>query len=422
LRGFPLSIPNFLDRTERFGIANTIFACYEQEKTEPFSSLLGKPPMSNAAVVKIQSEAPHQAAAKPPSAAPQPPAKPKASPVRRVFMGLVLVAALSTAAYYGYDYWTVGRFAVSTDDAYVKADMSILGAKIPGYVDSVPFADNAAVKSGDVVLKLDDGDYKLAVDAAKAKIETQKASIEAIAKQKIAQVSAVVAAQAQLESAKAAEINAVLTQNRASQLVKSNAGSQQALDDANHARATASANVNAAQANIDAANAQLAIFDAQTTTAQRLMDELNIALAKAERDLGFTEIKAPFDGVVANRAVEPGQFVGAGSRLLALVPTQLSFVTANFKETQIASIHAGAKAEITIDAYKGEKFEGKVDSISPASGAEFSLLPPDNATGNFTKITQRVPVKISVPPEVAAKLRPGMSATVTIDARDTGAN
>ncbi len=336
-------------------------------------------------------------------------------------MGVVLVAALGTAAYYGYDYWTVGRFAVSTDDAYVKADTSVLGAKITGYVDAVPFADNVPVKAGDVVLKLDDGDYKLAVDAAKAKIETQKAMIESIAKQKLAQASAVVAAQAQAESAKAAELNAVLTQNRASQLVKTSAGSQQALDDANRQRATATANVTAAQANIDAANAQLAIFDAQSTTAQRQLDELNIALAKAERDLSFTEIKAPFDGVVANRAVQPGQFVGAGSRLLALVPTQLSFITANFKETQVASIHAGAKATITVDAFKGETFEGKVDSIAPASGAEFSLLPPDNATGNFTKITQRVPVKIAVPPELAQKLRPGMSATVSVDMRDTGA-
>jgi membrane fusion protein (multidrug efflux system) len=379
--------------------------------------------MSNATVVKIQPEAPHQAPPKPQAAVPlqQTPAKPKASPVRRIVMGVALVAALSAAAYYGHSYWTVGRFAVSTDDAYVKADMSVLGGKIAGYVDSVPFGDNATVKAGDVVLKLDDGDYKLAVDAAKAKIETQKASIQAIAKQKIAQASAVVSAQAQFESAKAAELNAVLTQNRASQLVKSNAGSQQALDDANRQRATATANVSAAQANIDAANAQLEIFDAQTSMAERQIDELNIALAKAERDLSFTEIKAPFDGVIANRAVEPGQFVSAGSRLLALVPTQLSFVTANFKETQIASIHAGAKAEITIDAYKGETFEGKVDSISPASGAEFSLLPPDNATGNFTKITQRVPVKVSVPPELAAKLRPGMSATVSIDSRDKGA-
>jgi len=180
--------------------------------------------------------------------------------------------------------------------------------------------------------------------------------------------------------------------------------------------------VNAAQANIDAANAQLAIFDAQTATAQRQLDELNIALDRAQRDLNFTEIKAPFDGVVANRAVQPGQFVSPGSRLLALVPTQLSFVTANFKETQISSIHPGAKATITIDAYKGQTFEGKVDSIAPASGAEFSLLPPDNATGNFTKITQRVPAKIAVPPDLAAKLRPGMSATVSVDSRDMGTN
>lgn len=380
--------------------------------------------MSNATVVKIQSEAPHQAPPPKPAVTPplqQAPQKPKASPIRRIIMGVVLVAALAGAAYYGHRYWTVGRFMVATDDAYVKADMSILGAKIAGYVDQIPFADNATVKAGDVVLKLDAGDYQLAVDAAKAKIETQKASIDSIAKQKIAQQSAVAAAQAQLESAKAAELNAVLTQNRASQLVKTNAGSQQTLDDANGQRATASANVNAARANIDAANAQLAIYDAQTTTAERGIDELKIALAKAERDLSFTDIKAPFDGVVANRAVQPGQFVSAGSRLLALVPTQLSFITANFKETQISSIHPGAKAEITIDAYKGETFEGKVDSIAPASGAEFSLLPPDNATGNFTKITQRVPVKITVPPALAAKLRPGMSATVSVDNRDQGA-
>ena len=379
--------------------------------------------MSNAAVVKIQPEAPNQAPPRPASGAPQqqPPVPAKARPTRRIILGVVLLAVLAAAAYYGYDYWTVGRFAVSTDDAYVKADTSVLGAKITGYVDQVPFADNVAVKAGDVVLKLDDGDYRLAVDAAKAKIETQKATIDSIAKQKQAQASAVVAAQAQAESARAAELNAVLTQNRASQLVKTNAGSQQALDDATRQRATASANVTAAQANIDAANAQLAVFDAQSATAQRKLDELNIALAKAERDLSFTEIKAPFDGVVANRAVQPGQFVGAGSRLLALVPTQLAFITANFKETQIASIHPGAKATITVDAFKGETFEGKVDSIAPASGAEFSLLPPDNATGNFTKITQRVPVKITVPADLAQKLRPGMSAAVSIDSRDMGA-
>ncbi len=144
---------------------------------------------------------------------------------------------------------------------------------------------------------------------------------------------------------------------------------------------------------------------------------MNTTLAKAERDLSFTSVRAPFDGTVANRAVEPGQFVQGGTRLMALVPADGAYIEANFKETQLADLHAGQKAEISIDALDGEVFEGHVLSLAPASGSEFSLLPPENATGNFTKITQRVPVKVSVPPELAAKLRPGLSVTVTVDTR-----
>ena len=361
-----------------------------------------------------------QPAASPPPPAPVEPAPAKASPVRRIILGVALLAALGTAVWYGYDYVMVGRFQISTDDAYVKADSAVLGAKIPGYVQAVPVDDNASVKAGDVVLKLDSGDYDLAVAAAQAKIETQKAQIATIAQQKIAQNAQVSATLAQLASAKAAELNAVQTQNRASTLVKTNVGSQQALDDATKQRASAEAAVNVADANIAAAQAQLGILDAQAVSATRSLDELTIALQKAQRDQSFTDVKAPFDGVVANRAVQQGQYVGAGTRLLALVPTQLSFITANFKETQISDIHPGQKATITVDAFKSEKYEGKVVSLAPASGAEFSLLPPDNATGNFTKITQRLPVKISVPPELAAKLRPGLSATVSVDLRDSG--
>ena len=149
---------------------------------------------------------------------------------------------------------------------------------------------------------------------------------------------------------------------------------------------------------------------------------MNTTLAKAERDLSFTSIRAPFDGTVANRAVEPGQFVQGGTRLMALVPADGAYIEANFKETQLADLHAGQKAEISIDAFDGEVFEGHVLSLAPASGSEFSLLPPENATGNFTKITQRVPVKVSVPAELAAKLRPGLSVTVTVDTRDAPRN
>ena len=335
-------------------------------------------------------------------------------------MGTLLVAALGAAAYYGHDWWTIGRFQISTDDAYVKADMSVLGAKVAGYVTEVPFADNTTVKAGEIVLRLDDGDYQLAVKSAEAKIETQKAQIDTIGEQKKAQASAIASTLAQLASANAFELNAVQTQNRASQLVQSQAGSRQALDDATRARATAEANVSSAKAGIDAARSQLSILSSQEVSAQRQLDELKVALEKATRDLDFTAIKAPFDGIIANRAVEPGQFVGAGTRLLAIVPTQLSFITANFKETQISAIHPGQKALITVDAFKGETFEGQVQSLAPASGSEFSLLPPDNATGNFTKITQRLPVKIALPPELAKRLRLGLSATVAIDSRDNG--
>lgn len=372
--------------------------------------------MSNVAL-KV---APTPSHAAPVQAAPQAPAAPRKSNLRRNIMGTVLLAALLTAGKYGYDYVQVGRFQISTDDSYVQSDVSQLGAKVAGYVVAIPAEENASVKAGDIVVKLDDGDYKLAVASAEAHLETEKSIIATIAEQVKAQDAQIAAAMAQLESAKASELNAVQTQSRASQLVKNNIGSQQAFDDATRQRATAAANVLVAQANIEAAKAQTGILNAKSVEAENTVAELSIAVEKAKRDLSFTEIKAPFDGVVGNRAVQVGQYVSPGTRVMALVPASASFIEANFKETQIAEIKPGQKALITVDAFEGETFEGKVVSLSPASGSEFSLLPPENATGNFTKITQRLPVKISVPPELAAKLRPGLSVSVSVDSRDTG--
>jgi membrane fusion protein, multidrug efflux system len=353
-------------------------------------------------------------------AAPAPAAKLKRPAFRRIIMSGVVLAALLAAADYGYNWFQLGRFQVSTDDAYVKSDMSQLGAKIAGYVIEIPIAENSAVKAGDVILKLDDGDYILAVAAAQAHISTQQANIATFTKQIDAQKSQVDAAKAQLVSAQAIEINAVKTQNRASQLVKNSAGTMQELDAATSARTTAEAAVNVAQANIVAAKAQVEILNAQSAAAQSAVGQLQIELQQAQRNLDATHIKAPFDGVVANRAVQLGQFVSPGTNLMALVPTQNSFIVANFKETQINNMHPGQKALISVDAFGGQEFAGWVNSVAPASGSEFSLLPPENATGNFTKITQRLPVKISLPPDLAAKLRPGLSVTVTVDLRDTG--
>jgi membrane fusion protein (multidrug efflux system) len=337
--------------------------------------------------------------------------------MRRAIMGAVILAALSGAAYYGHNWLVLGRFQVSTDDAYVKTDMAQLGAKVAGYVTEIPAAENAAVKAGDIILKLDDGDYKLAVDAAKARIDTQKAVIDGFASQTEAQKAQIAAAEAKLTSAQAEEGNALATLNRATALIKAKVVSQQTLDDSTLKHDSSEASVNEARANILAARAQINVIAANRVEAERTLTELNTTLAKAERDLSFTSIRAPFDGTVANRAVEPGQFVQGGTRLMALVPADGAYIEANFKETQLADLHAGQKAEISIDAFDGEVFEGHVMSLAPASGSEFSLLPPENATGNFTKITQRVPVKVSVPPELAAKLRPGLSVTVSVDTR-----
>jgi membrane fusion protein (multidrug efflux system) len=358
----------------------------------------------------------------PTAEAPQPAApvetKAKRPPIlRRAIMGAVILAALSGTAYYGHNWFVLGRFQVSTDDAYVKTDMAQLGAKVAGYVMEIPAAENAAVKAGDVILKLDDGDYKLAVDAAKARIDTQKAVIDGFASQTEAQKAQIAAAEARLASAEAEEGNTLATFNRATALIKAKVVSQQTMDDSTMKHDASEASVNEAQADILAAKAQLNVIAANRVEAERSLTELNTTLAKAERDLSFTSIRAPFDGTVANRAVEPGQFVQGGTRLMALVPADGAYIEANFKETQLADLHAGQKAEISIDAFDGEVFEGHVLSLAPASGSEFSLLPPENATGNFTKITQRVPVKVSVPPELAAKLRPGLSVTVTVDSR-----
>lgn len=380
-------------------------------------------PMSSPALKKSNTEVPALAPA--PAPAPKQAGEPisaarKLPPIRRIVMIVLAVVALGFAFKYAYQYIAVGRFQISTDDAYVKADTSILSAKVAGLVMETPVRNNASVKAGDVILRLDAKDYDLAVSAAKAKLATQQASLAVIAQQKIAQAAQISAAQAQVESARAVELNAALTQQRNSQMVKTNVGTQQALDDANKARATAQASVTAAEANVVAAQAQLGVLAANEQQANSAMAELNVALEKAQSDMSFAEIHAPFDGVIANRAVAVGQFVQPGTNLMALVPVEKSFITANFKETQLADIHPGQKVEISVDALKSQTFEGVVDSISPSSGAEFSLLPPDNATGNFTKITQRFPVKILLPPQVSLKLRPGQSVSVDIDTRDQG--
>ena len=371
---------------------------------------------------RVEQEAPRETPAAVPAADTKTTA-PKRSLKKTALMG-ALVAALALGGWYGQYWWTAGRFLVSTDDAYVGVHTATLAAKVPGYVAAVKAEDNAKVHAGDVVAMLDDGDYRIAVEAAHANIATQAATIERIGKQIIAQQAAVAQAKAQLASANAAATRTDLELKRQQALANQAFASQQKLEQAQSDRDQALAAVQGAAAAIDAADTNVDVLKAQQQEAARTLDQLKTTLAKAERDLSFTTIRAPFEGIIGNRAMQSGDYVQSGQRLASLVPLDHVYVDANFKETQLADLHPGQPVSIAVDALDGHAIAGTVESVAPASGSVFSLLPPDNATGNFTKVVQRIPVRIRVPAKVGAEevLRPGMSVVVSVDTKPGAEN
>ena len=346
-----------------------------------------------------------------------------AKPRRRKFLfGAILAVAVAGGGYYGLDWWRVGRFLVSTDDAYVGADTSVLAAKVSGHIVSVDVETNQPVRAGDVIARIDDGDYALALRAADGKIATQQATIDRYGQQIEAARASVDQAKAQRVSDEAELDRAQREFDRQSELVKSQFSSKATLDNARADRDKAQAAVDAAKAAVASAEANVSVLEAQRTEAARLLEEYRTARDQSQRDLDFTVVKAPFDGIVGNRAVQVGQLVQPGTRLVALVPITRVYVDANFKETQLGKLRPGQAVNVEVDAYPDEEFHGRVTSVAPASGSVFSLLPPENATGNFTKIVQRVPVRIELDEEARdkAELRPGMSVIATVDTRTGG--
>jgi membrane fusion protein, multidrug efflux system len=354
----------------------------------------------------------------PPAQAPSLVAAPPHQRRKMMLIGGALALALA-AGWFGYHYLTVGRFIVSTDDAYVHADATTLAAKVSGYVSVVAVADNAPVRAGDVIARIDDGDYRLAADAARGKVATQQATVARIAQQITAQQAAVVQAQAQLASAQAVQTRTEAELKRKQQLATNQFASQQTLEQAQSDRDQAIAAVQNARGAVASAIANVGVFMAQQQEAERQLREFRTAQAKAERDLSFTVIRAPIDGVIGNRAMQLGDFVQTGQRLASLVPLDDVYIDANFKETQLAHLRPGQPVDIHVDALPGHDIKGTVASVSPASGSVFSLLPPDNATGNFTKIVQRLAVRIQVPAAVKAQrlLRPGMSVVADVNTK-----
>src|SRR5689334_5467117 len=375
-------------------------------------------------------EEPRRLPADPPNAAPatRPAGAPVASPAadapksgnrKFVAIGIIGLLALAAASYAVY-YVFIGRFYVSTDDAYVRANNTMLGARVAGHITAITPGDNTVVKKGDTIFRIDDGDYRIAVDAARTRIATQQATIDRIGRQVTAQESAVEQSKAQLVSAEAALKRADLDFERQQALSTKGFASRATFEVSEASRDQGAAAVRSAKAAFDAARDNVEVTKAQQNEARAQLAELQSTLAKAERDLDFTFVRAPVDGTFSNRLVNVGDMIQAGQRLGNVVPLDEVYIDANYKETQLKRIRPGQPVTIKVDAYGFRKFSGVVDSVSAGAGSVFTLLPPDNATGNFTKIVQRVPVRIRVPKSVAKQnlLRAGMSVYTTVDTRE----
>jgi membrane fusion protein (multidrug efflux system) len=369
-----------------------------------------------------KAEAPAKVEAPQPDVVTNTPAPPKRS-AKRFVLPVLIIAAAGAGAWYGHDWWTTGRFMVSTDDAYVQGDITAIAPKVTGYIDTINVVANQRVKAGDPLITLDNGDYAIAENQAEAQIATQKLSLDRIKAQTEAAKASLQQAQAGKQAAQAVLTNAQAASVRANQLHATRFASQSQLDDATAALDQAKANIASADAQIATAVANVGVLEAQYKEAESSIASLQLAKDKAARDLGFTVIRAPVDGVIGNLAAKKGDLVSPGQRLAALVPVNALYIDANYKETQLRDIVVGQKVKVRVDALSGDTFEGTVASVAPASGAVFSLLPPENATGNFTKVVQRVPVRIALPADVLAsgKLQAGLSVIVDVDTRTSPA-
>ncbi|MEF0940921.1 HlyD family secretion protein [Rhizobium sp. BR 362] len=338
--------------------------------------------------------------------------------VKRMILAAALLAGAAFVGDYGHHYWTTGRFIESTDDAYVKADYTTIAPKISGYIAEVLVNDNDHVKAGQVLARVDDRDYRSALTQAQADVKASEAAITNLDAQIALQQSVIDQAKATIVASQASLTFAEADSQRSQNLIRNGAGTTQRAEQSQSARDQAAANLQRDQAALVAEQKKIAVLQTQHDQAVAQRDRSAAAAHQAELNLSYTEIVAPVDGTVGARTLRVGQFVTAGTQLMAVVPLHAVYVVANFKETQLTYVRPGQPVEIKVDSFPDAAIKGHVDSVSPASGLEFSLLPPDNATGNFTKIVQRIPVKITFDDaSLAGLLRSGMSVEPEIDTK-----
>ena len=336
----------------------------------------------------------------------------------RLLVGASLLA-LAGAAELGWRYWTVGRFEVSTDDAYVKADNTTIAPKVAGYIGAVLVGDNEHIRAGQVLARIDDRDFRVALDQARADVAAARSSIASKQAALDLQQSIIAAARATVDVDKANQTFAEQEDSRYARLAQSGYGSVQNAQQAASHVAAARASSTRDTAALGTAVKQVDLLRAELDQARATLAHDEAVQRQAELNLSYTTITAPIDGVIGNRTLRVGQYVQAGTQLMAVVPANASYIIANYKETQLTHVLAGQPVRIRVDMFPGMVLRAQVDSLAPASGQEFALLPPDNATGNFTKVVQRIPVKITLDPgsALSGELRPGMSVYPTIETK-----
>jgi membrane fusion protein, multidrug efflux system len=341
--------------------------------------------------------------------------------VKQIAGGVAALALLVGGAGYGWYWWQTGRYVESTNDAYVKADYTTVAPKVSGYISAVLVEDNQPVKAGQILARIDDRDFKTALAQAQADVANAEAGIRNLDAQLALQQSVIDQANADIASAEAALDFAEQDYSRYRDLLKTGYGTTQRAQQADASLRGQKAQLQHSHAVLVAAQQQIEVLHTARTQAETMAQRDRAIEEQAQLNVGYTTIASPIDGTVGARSLRVGQYVQAGTQLMAVVPLQAVYVVANFKETQLTHVRGGEAVTIAVDTFPGAAIRGRVDSLSPASGLEFSLLPPDNATGNFTKIVQRIPVKITLErtDPMVGVLRAGMSVEATIDTKAT---